>query len=76
MDHGMSRLWPDLLKDHDDYGLWHAIRGHRNSMHSIEEVECSCWKEKVGYAYFQGVHGGWCISKLECCSHCLWDWIS
>jgi hypothetical protein len=45
-------------------------------MHSLEEIECNYWKEKVGYACFQGVHGGWCISKLGCCSHCLWDWKS
>jgi hypothetical protein len=71
-DHGLSCL----LKGHDDYGLWHAIRGHMSSMHSMEEVERNCWKEKVGYTCFQGVHGRLCANKLECCSHCLWDWRS
>jgi hypothetical protein len=72
----MSCLWPNLLYGHDDYGLWHVIWRHRSSMHHVEEVECSCWEERIRYVHFQGVHGGWCIRKLEWCLHYLWDWRS
>ncbi len=43
------------------------------------KVQCILWKKlnaiiekkKVGYTHFQGVHGRWCASKLECCLYCL-----
>jgi hypothetical protein len=72
-DHGLSCLWFGLLQGHDNYILWHAIQGHRSLRHFVEETKSNCWKEKVGCAHFQGVHGRWCISKLESYSHCLWD---
>ncbi len=75
-DHGLSRLRPDLLQGHDDYDLWHVIWRHKSSMHHVEEVEYSCWEERIRYTHFQGVQGRWCTSKLECCLHCLWDWRS
>jgi hypothetical protein len=47
------------------------------------KAQCILWRkmnivveERVGYTHFQGVHGGWCTSKLECCSHYLWDYRS
>jgi hypothetical protein len=53
----------------------------RDMQSKNKEAPCILWKKlnavvenkKVKYAHFQGVHGGWCASKLECCSHCLWD---
>jgi len=48
----------------------------KSSMNFVVEVNQNCWKIKVGYVHFQGVHGIWCVNKLECCSHCLWDWKS
>ncbi len=44
------------------------------------EVQCIVWRKlnvvverKERVCIFQGVHGGWCESKLEYCLHCLWD---
>jgi hypothetical protein len=27
-------------------------------IHYVEEAECSCWEERIGYTCFQSVHGG------------------
>jgi len=55
---GLSCLSPNLLQGHDNCVLWHAIQRHGNSMHFVEKDKHNCWKERIRYAHFQGVHGG------------------
>jgi hypothetical protein len=45
------------------------------------EVQCILWrklnaiieKKGLGMPVFKGFMADWCTSKLEFCSHCLWD---